>query len=93
MDGWNGSLNAENRVQLDADFLTALLTDSTVRGIRANQFQDGGSARHQRIWSSEYAVDPALRPRIEITTVPEPTTLGLLGTGGLLLMRRRARRE
>ena len=89
MPGWNGALNAANRVVLDEALVTALLTDSTVRGIRAFQFQDGGQAKHQRNWSSEYAGDVTLRPQLVISSIPEPASLGLLGLGGLLFLRRR----
>jgi hypothetical protein len=43
-----------------------------------------------RFWSSDYADDPALRPKLVITSaVPEPAAIAFLAPATLLLMRRR----
>ncbi|MEM1011242.1 MAG: DNRLRE domain-containing protein [Planctomycetota bacterium] len=49
-------------------------------------FPDGGNGID--FYTSEFA-DPSLRPTLEVTLIPEPTSLALLGLSSLTLLRRR----
>lgn len=62
-----------------------------------NLIMKGSAANEQRsdrnlvFVGSENAVDASVRPILEVTYVPEPGSLAVLGVAGLLLVRRRAR--
>jgi len=43
-------------------------------------------------WDSDDASEPTLRPRLEVSYVPEPSAAVLLGLGGLVLLRRSVRK-
>ena len=84
---WDITLLIQEWVAGTYDNLGLLLKDST-------EFESdpgGGTVSYLACFRSHEHTNAALRPHLEVTYIPEPSSLGLMGLGLVVLLRRRSK--